>query len=188
MAPSVIRSPGPVLALAVLLTGGCGPLAFPAVQRLPPEEQRTVDDMWNNMLAPADRLDRDVLLDTVTTYFLFHLGVDRLSMRSGKQYAGGTVPMRVDFDRRRPEADAFRIDVTDHNGRLVRSERYPSEEVFKRAAELNQVSVTVTAGDVQPDAAERAAADARQAEHARRSARVAAATQPAGAAGPDAAK
>src|SRR5690242_19906565 len=115
------------LLLAGLLCGGCTPLRFPAVERLEPNRQAEVEDMWVNMLSPTGRLDRDLLLDVVSLYQLHSAGVDRLTMRSEKDYIGGRVSMEIAFDRMHPEADAFRIKIFDPGGRLVRAERYTGQ-------------------------------------------------------------
>jgi hypothetical protein len=86
--------------------------------------------MWVNMLSPTDRLDRDLLLDTLIAFQLHGLGVDRLTMQSEKDYIGGRVRMNVEFDRQRPEVDCFRVSVFDRGGRLVRAERYTGQEVL----------------------------------------------------------
>ncbi|HEX8913509.1 MAG TPA: hypothetical protein VF796_14210, partial [Humisphaera sp.] len=135
-----------LLPVALLsLAAGCGPLTVPAVQRLPPDEQATVDASWDNLLAPPDRLDRETLLDVLVYFQLFRAGVDRLTMRSEKSFAGGRAVMTVRFDRADPSADAFAVDVYDRADRLVRSERYASEEVFDRVRALAETGPTTRA-------------------------------------------
>jgi hypothetical protein len=106
------------------------------VQRLEPNEQAQVEDMWVNMLSPTDRLDRDLLLDAVSVFQLHGRGVDRLTMHSDKDYIGGRVRMDVQFDRTHPEADGFQISLFDRGGRLVRAERYTGQEVLDHVAAL----------------------------------------------------
>ena len=170
------------LALSLLaLLCGCGPLMFPAVQRLEPEEQAQVDRMWNNMLTPPQRLVRGVLLETIATFYLFQIGEDRLTMRSEKDYAGGTAVMTVTFDRAKPAVDALVIDLLDRRGRPVRSETYTGQEVLDRIRELQMVDVRIRSetdgeapkADLTPE--ERAARDAIK----QRARRIIAATQPA---------
>src|SRR5688500_14532266 len=103
---------------------GCGPLAIPAIQRLPPQDQQTVDTAWGNMLSPSDRLDRQTLLDVLTNYQLFHLDIDRLNYQSEKVMSLGRVVMTIRFDRADPSVDVFGFDLYDQKGVLVRSERY----------------------------------------------------------------
>ena len=44
----------------VMVGAGCGPVTVPMVQRLPEDGQRQVDEIWQNMLTPPDRLDHPV--------------------------------------------------------------------------------------------------------------------------------
>lgn len=88
--------------------------------------------MWVNMLSPTNRLDRGLLLDTVTTFQLHARGVDRLTMRSEKDYIGGHIQMDIAFDRKHPEVDFFQVRLFDRGGRLVRTEHYSGQEVLDR--------------------------------------------------------
>jgi hypothetical protein len=163
--------------LILILLGGCGPLAVPAVRRLEAPEQEQIDRSWNNMLSPPARLDRELLLDTVEAFQLHHFGVDRLHMQSQKRFDGGTVTMDVYFDRGRREVDAFWITIRNPRGRLLRVERYPSHEVFAHAEDLGvSTSGERTRPTTRPSPNEQAAAQ--DAESERRFARIAAATQP----------
>ena len=127
-----------LLALLVLLVSlpGCGPVTFPMVDRLEPDRQIQVESMWNNMLTPIDRLDRDVLLDTIVSFRLFESGIDRLSMQCEKSFTGGRISIRLSFDRSMPAADALEIDVFDNAGRRVRSEEFSGDEVRGRRERL----------------------------------------------------
>ena len=165
------------LAPLSLLVCGCGfPLSVPAVQRLDAQQQPEVDGMWNNMLATPDRLERDVLLDTVMMFALIHSGVDSLTMRSAKAHAGGTVVMTVTFDRARPTADAFTVELFDRRGLRVRTERYAATEVLDRVRDVmpgQSVAFGTADGSESPE--ERLRLERMEA----RLARVVAATQPA---------
>jgi len=97
------------------------------------EDQKTFDGMWNNMLTPVNRVDRQTLLDTVNVYMMFQLGVDRLHLTSEKYLASGKVVMEVDCDRASPLTDQFTITVLDERGRTVRRERYSRAEVDESA-------------------------------------------------------
>src|SRR5215212_9974743 len=112
------------LLLSTCVSVGCGPLVFPAVQRLSPQEQAEVNGMWDNMLTPQDRLPRDVLVDAVVFFQLYERGVERLTMRSEKSYAGGTVVMTISYDRLMSVQDALTIELYDRVGQKVRTERY----------------------------------------------------------------
>jgi len=156
--------------LAALGFCGCGPLMRPMTVRLEADQQRMVDRMWENMLTPADRLDRELLLDVLCEYGLYQVGVDRLHMVAEKQYPRGRVVMEIDCDGRAPAADQFTVTLLDERGRTVRRERYGREEIEARTP-------PVTAGEVKSPSAERTEQDkARQAE---RQKRIEAATQPA---------
>lgn len=164
--------------LAILTLTGCGPLTFPAVQRLDPEEQARVDSSWNNMLAPAGRLDRQVLLDTLILFQLHQAGVDCLVLRSEKTFDGGTAVMEVHHDRANPTLDRFEVRIYDTDWRMVRHEQYPSDEVFQVIRELSDAHTRPCDGDgnclpLEPEREERIRI------HEERMRRVAAATQPA---------
>jgi hypothetical protein len=97
--------------------------------RLDPKDQRTVDQMWNNMLTPVARVDHQTLLDANIAYWMFSIGVDRMYMRGEKYFDGGTVVMEMDCDRANPDVDQFTITIVDQRGRTVRRERYSRAEV-----------------------------------------------------------
>lgn len=117
--------------VAVLLAGmtGCGPIFVPMLPRLNAEDQRHVDQMWDNMLTPVQRVDRQTLLDASIANWMFAIGVDRMHMKCEKYFSGGTVIMEVDCDRANPDVDQFTITVLDEHGRTVRRERYSRAEV-----------------------------------------------------------
>jgi hypothetical protein len=108
---------------------GCGPMLSPMVPRLRAEDQQRVDQMWDNMLTPPARVDRQTLLDVNVTYLLYTLGVDRLHMTSEKYFSGGVVLMQIDCDRANPDSDEFTITVLDQRGRTIRRERYSRADV-----------------------------------------------------------
>lgn len=122
--------------LAVL--SGCGPLTFPAVHRLKPEEQAQVESIWTNMLAPPNRLDRSTLLDVLVAYQLHSTGIDRVRFVGEKQTPVGRVSLTVDFDRAREDNGTFAFVLTDPQGKLMRHEVYTADEVFKTVTELNE--------------------------------------------------
>jgi hypothetical protein len=127
-----------LLSIGILVvSAGChGPLAVPMVSRLGPEEQEQVEQSWDNMLMPADRLDRTLLLDTIIVLELHTRGVDRLRMTSEKFIDGAMVRMEVIFDRDNPDGDAFVLSVLDDDGNELRYESYSSDEITYRISEL----------------------------------------------------
>jgi hypothetical protein len=155
--------------LAALGFCGCGPMLRPMTVRLEADQQRMVDRMWENMLTPADRLDRELLLDVVCEYALYQVGVDRLHMVAEKQYERGRVVMEIDCDGRSPGSDQFTVTLLDERGRTVRRERYGRSEIEARAEPLMETE-------------RRAAAEAsgeQKTKLVERRARIEAATQPA---------
>ena len=122
--------------LAILLTG-CGPMFLPATVPLSPEEQKQVDSMWDNLLSPVNRVNRQTLLDAILVYWLFQSGVDRLHMTSETYFAHGKAVMEIDCDRANPQADQFSITVLDDRGRTQRRERYSRADIEKSAADLS---------------------------------------------------
>lgn len=123
-----------LMTIVVLLAVGChGPLRFsPMVTRPEPETQATIDESWENMLRPADRLERTLLLDVVLVHQFYQYGVDRLHMVSEKEVSGGRVIMEVRYDRERPLLDEFAVTYVDRHGREMRRERFDRDEVEER--------------------------------------------------------
>jgi hypothetical protein len=126
----------------VLLTGltGCGPLFVPMLPKLDPEDQRKVDAMWDNVLTPVQRVNRETLLDANVAYWMYAIGVDRMHMTSEKHFSGGTAVMEIDCNRANPDTDQFTITVQDERGRTVRRERYSRAEVEESARMLRGIS------------------------------------------------
>jgi hypothetical protein len=91
--------------------------------------QGSIDQSWNKALTPVDKLDHQSLLDTFLLTQAYQIGVDKLSFRSEKQYAAGTVVMEIAFDRSKPEQDRFEVKIYDQNQKLVRQETYQREEI-----------------------------------------------------------
>jgi hypothetical protein len=140
--------------LLCVLLGGCGHMFFPAVQRLSPEDQAKVDQIWNNVLTPPERVDRELLLDVVEAFELHTAGIDRLKLECEKDFTGGTVHMIVNFNRRRPpEDDRFIVMIRDHQGHLLRKETYSSEEVLSHGKQIFGVVVTGTFQEESKEAA-----------------------------------
>jgi len=185
--------------MIALITGltGCGPLFAPMEPRLQPEDQRKVDQMWNNMLTPVGHVDREALLDANVAYWMYTFGVDRMHITSEKYFTGGTAIMEIDCDRANPDTDQFTITVLDERGRTVRRERYTRAEVEESSRMLHgmpdlyplnvQAQVTLEVGkpttqqSIQSVPAQPETPEERQfrLESERRQAAAAAATQPA---------
>jgi hypothetical protein len=182
--------------VAVLFCGvaGCGPFLAPMAPRLEPEQQATVDRMWDNLLTPVQRVDRTTLLDANVAYWMFEVGVERMHMTSTKYYSNGSTVMEMDCDRANPDVDQFTITVLDKGGRTVRRERYTRAEVeqsslMMRGGLSNALSVelgppttqcaTRPASGPASEPAETAEMRALRLEAERRQAAAAAATQPA---------
>ena len=122
--------PGPACALAVgLAVAGCGPMHAPLPARLDDETQKKVDEGWAHAFTPPGRYDHQGLLDLMVVARPYQAGVDVLTFRSGKRFAGGTAVMEVRFDRARPADDLFSVTVTDSTGKVIRAERYTRAEV-----------------------------------------------------------
>ena len=159
--------------LTPLLLSGCGPLTAPLTLPLCPDQQKIVDQSWNNMLAPADRLDRELLFDVVAAGSLYQLGVDRLHLRSEKNYNHGRVIMEIDCDRASPNTDQFTITILDERAQTMRRERYTRQEIEERMRDLCEVSITQKDKPESPEQAQR------RLEREKHHQRIAAATQPA---------
>ena len=179
-------------ALLGFMLCGRGPLLLPMSMPLDEESQRMIDGAWNNMLTPVNRVDHQTLLDTIVTYWLFQLGVDRLHMVSEKYLSSGKVVMEIDCDRADPSADQFTVTVVDDRGKTLRRERYSRDDVNQSAAALAEYNrsaqrsgVTIITQPATQPAAEpggrEESAEQRQhrIEYERRLKAVVAATQPA---------
>lgn len=174
--------------------------------RLNAEDQQHVDQMWDNLLTPIQRVDRPTLLDANIAYWMFTIGVDRMNMKCEKYFSGGTVVMEIDCDRANADVDQFTITVLDQRGRTVRRERYSRADVEESARMLRglpnfgptelqsvhvEAMVTVSMGQPTTQPTTQPVAEtpttrpetpeerAFQLEHERRMAAAAAATQPA---------
>jgi hypothetical protein len=167
----------------VLLTAvGCrAPLMVPAFHRLKPDEQAQVDQMWNNMLARPDRLDRELLLDVMLAFSLHEEGVDRATYHAEKDFAGGVVLMDVSYDRQKPLEDWFLVEIRDRQKNVLRKEHYCGEEVWSHYNDLlgGVLSTTrPTAGPAAPPATQPTEIELREQRLEIRYKQIMAATQP----------
>lgn len=151
------------LLLLALLAGGCGPLDRPMPPRLNPEDQKTVDSAWDAALGPVGKYDRQRWLDALIGTQAYQAGVDALTFRSEKSFAGGRVVMEVIFDRAKPEEDRFSLTVIDKAGNVVRQEKFSREEVEQTSRDLfdPKWNAPPRADDPPEVAQQRAARDAR---------------------------
>jgi hypothetical protein len=147
----------PALALVSLV--GCGPMGSgPLPPRLEPEEQKKIDDAWNNALAPVDHLDRQATLDALVVSQAYQAGVDKLEFRSEKKFAGGLVVMEIHFDRQKPDGDRFVMTVRDPAGKDLRQLVFTRAEVETTYRELNDPKYTKDVQNgmpLQPDQAKK---------------------------------
>jgi hypothetical protein len=119
----------PVLACALFVAVGCGPMQVPIPLRLDPETQKVIDDGWNRAFTPPDKLGHRDLLDVMVGTQAYQLGVDTFMFRAEKRFTGGKVVMEVAFDRAKPSDDRFEVSVHDTTGKLLRKERYTRDEI-----------------------------------------------------------
>lgn len=126
-----------LLALTVVPLIGCGPMdSSPMPARLGAEDQKKIDDAWDNALNPVNKLDRQALLDALIVTHAYQAGVDRLTFRSEKKFSSGLVVMEIHFDRAKPEDDRFDVIVQDANGKEVRGVKYARPEIEATARDL----------------------------------------------------
>jgi hypothetical protein len=105
--------------------------------RLEDAEQKQVDESWDKALDPVDKLDRQALLDALILSQAYQAGVDKLTFRSEKKCAAGTVIMEIHFDRAKPDQDRFDLRVVAANGQIVRELSYNRKEVETTYKELH---------------------------------------------------
>ena len=129
----------------VILLSGCCPLNTPMVVRLDDDSQKEINEAWNNLLNPIDRADRQLLLDVLIAYQMYHFGVDTFELRAVKRFNSGTVVMQIYYDRNDPVYDRFVIEIFDPNWVLLRRESYNRQEV---EIALKELSETEKIGDV----------------------------------------
>ena len=131
----------PALCLSVVVLVGCGPMdSSPMPPRLDAEDQKKIDDAWDNALNPVNKLDRQALLDALFVTHAYQAGVDRLTFRSEKKFSGGLVVMEIHFDRAKPNDDRFDVIVQDPNGKEVRRLNYARSEIEMTARDLRHPS------------------------------------------------
>lgn len=156
--------------LSTLCVGTFGCLAAyePMPQRLSPEGQTQVDEGWSRVVAAREKVDRQLLLDTIILEQLWHSGVDRLDLTVEKDVGDATVRMVTHFRREKPEADRFTVTYLDRAGSILREESFTREEIHRTAEELMIDPMTappIIDGDPTPEQlAQAKAAQARQRE------------------------
>ena len=147
--------------LGVLSVSGCGPLDRPMPARLDDEGQKEVDAAWNAALAPVGKYDRQRWLDALVGSQAYQNGVDSLTFRSEKAFAGGRVVMEVFFERAKPEEDRFVVTVLNQAGVTLRQEKYNRTDVEQTARELSEQSPPPQPTDPPEVVKRRAALEAR---------------------------
>jgi hypothetical protein len=115
--------------VATALLYGCGPMQMPMPVRLDDAGQKSLDQNWDEALTPVERFDHPALLDAFLLTQAYQVGVDKLSFRSEKKVALGTVVMEIAYDRLKPGEDRFEVKLFDPVGKLLREERYSRQEV-----------------------------------------------------------
>jgi len=143
--------------VVLAVAGGCGPMNTPMPIRLADDDQKKIDESWDKALAPVGRLEHQPLLDVLVATQAYQVGVDKLTFRSEKRVAAGTVVMEIDYDRLQPDQDRFRVTVYDHGQVQIRQESYGRKEIeetyknlFVRYEELRQKA---EAGELPPEEA-----------------------------------
>jgi len=140
-----------LLAAGVLSAVGCNPIGpKPMVDRLSDDDQRAVTESWNRALEPVNKLDRQALLDVLIYAQAYQVGVDRLSLRSEKAYAGGNVVMEVHFDRAKPAEDRFEVTVRDQAGNELRRVVYTRDDVENTFKDLSDPKLANNPGPNEP--------------------------------------
>ncbi len=167
---------------SLVLAAGCSVIK-PMPMRLKSEPQVKVDEAWENMLDPPERLDRMLLLDTVLAMQLFHIGADRVYFIGEKKVGANLVTMEVFFNRVEPDSDRFAISIINGQGQRIRHEAYSRAEVDDRFAFLHGVVLKSAKPEAEVGESSEEDCEAEIAEReARRKARmeeIEAATQPA---------
>src|SRR5262245_66642654 len=126
-----------LFALTAAALVGCGPMTSPMPPRLQADQQKEIDDAWEQALAPVSKHDRQTWLDTFVTTQAYQAGVDVLDFRSEKKWSGGKVVMEVQYERAKPEADRFEVTVYDHGGQVLRREKYNRAALEQANKELS---------------------------------------------------
>jgi len=112
---------------------GSGPLP----PRLEEAEQKQIDESWDKALTPVEKLDRQGLLDALVVSQAYQAGVDKLTFRSEKKCAAGTVVMEIHFDRMKPDQDRFDFRIVAADGKVLRDLSYNRREVETTYKELH---------------------------------------------------
>jgi hypothetical protein len=104
-------------------------MQMPMPVRLGDDSQKDLDQSWDKALTPVERFDHPALLDAFLLTQAYQVGVDKLTFRSEKKVAVGTVVMEIEYDRLKPHEDRFEVKIYDPVGNLLREERYDRKEV-----------------------------------------------------------
>lgn len=167
--------------VSLLFSVGCrlGEMG-PMPMRLDVETQHEINQMWQNALTPANRLDRDLLMDVLLKYAMYWHGVDRVRATAEKDFVGGRVVMDLNYDRNlSPENDTFSVTVVNDLNQVLRIERYNRSEIDARIGETG-IGPLIQIGDPENlTDEERAAMQEDELRRKLRRRQIRAATQPA---------
>ncbi len=141
---------------------GCGPMQMPMPVRPNDESQRAIDQSWDEAMRPVNRLTHQPLLDVLLVTKGYQAGVDKLSFRSEKKVAAGTVVMEIEYDRLKPDQDRFSVKIYDPAQKLLREETYSRKEIEDANNDLfvrvDGLKTKVNAGQATPDEVKQLAA------------------------------
>ena len=135
----------------IFVIAGCNPIGpKPMADRLSEEDQKAINESWEKVLQPPDKLDRQAFLDLLVYAQAYQVGVDRLTYRSEKSYSGGTVVMEIHFDRAKPAEDRFEVTVRDKSGKELRHLVYTRQEVETTFSDLTNQQLNKAPGPNDP--------------------------------------
>lgn len=139
------------ISAAIFAIAGCNPIGpKPMADRLSDEDQKSINESWEKVLQPPDKLDRQAFLDLLVYAQAYQVGVDHLTYRSEKVYSSGTVVMEIHFDRSRPTEDRFEVTVRDKAGKELRHLVYNRQEVEITFSDLTNQQFTKAPGPNDP--------------------------------------
>lgn len=130
-----------LLALGCVLLPGCALFGVkPMPQRLDEGAQQRCDYGWQHLVAQGDEVEHTDMLDVLLLTQVWHVGVDRLYLRSEKQVGDVRVVMETTFEHDLPDDDAFSVTFYDVNGQVLRQERFTAGEMDEAIALFYQTA------------------------------------------------
>lgn len=103
------------------------------------------------MVGMGPQVNRREMLDAILISQAWHQGVDVLELRSVKRVSSMFVVMETQFNRERPEDDAFIVSYIDQSSRLHRVEKYSRDDLGDL---FNLMNSTGLSGDQTADETE----------------------------------